>query len=131
MFKFLSCIMAITLVIAMVVVGVASHYKVAEDDYNLRQDLALHATTKLEGRYKVSENVIWEFKGDVLLEFADDKLVCVRKFFVERDGIVTLKPVYDLIGRAMSDGEVSIRLHKIGMGLVYETQPSAVVFQEI
>ena len=128
-FKFLSSLAAAVLVAAALVTPVLSHQKVAEEEYNLRRETALYSTNELQGRF-IGKGIVWEFAGDTLLQFRDGELVTVSKFFVGRDNEVTLKPVYDLTGKDVVNGETTVHIHRIGLGLVYTTHSESVILQE-
>lgn len=129
-FKFLSSLAATVLVAAALVTPVLSHQKVAEENYLLRQETALYGANELQGRF-IGKGLVWEFAGDTLLQFRDGELVTVSKFFIGRDNEVTLKPVYDLTGKETVNGETTVHIHRIGMGLVYTTHSDSVVLQEL
>ena len=128
-FKFLSSWAATMLLTATLVTPLLSHRKVAEENYQLRQEMALYNTNELQGRF-IGKGLVWEFTGDTLLNFRDGELVTVSKIFVGRDNEVTLKPVYDLTGKDVVNGETTVHIHRIGMGLVYTTHSESVILQE-
>lgn len=118
------------LLAATLVTPLLSHRKVAEENYQLRQEMALYNTNELQGRF-IGKGLVWEFTGDTLLNFRDGELVTVSKIFVGRDNEVMLKPVYDLTGKDVANGETTVRIHRIGMGLVYTTHSESVILQEL
>lgn len=121
MFKAVCVSVLACLVVAMGVASIQSHRRLAEDYSHLRREIALYTSTEFEGKWKVSENVIWEFKNDVLMEFVSGDLMSVKKYFIGKEGEVYLKPIYGM------GEETSIKLHKVGAGLVYE--PEGKLFQ--
>lgn len=121
MFKAVCVSILACLVIAMGVASIQSHQRLAEDNFNFWKEVTLHTSSEFEGRWKVSENVVWEFKNDVLMEFVSGDLMSVKKFFAGKEGEVYLKPIYGM------GEECSIKLHKVGAGLVYE--PEGKLFQ--
>jgi len=129
-FKFLSSWTAAVLVVAAAVTPVLSHRKAVEENYQLRQEMALYSTNELQGHF-IGKGLVWEFTGDTLLQFRDGELVTVSKFFVGRDNEVTFKPVYDLTGKEIMNGETTVHIRRIGMGLVYTTHSESVILQEL
>ena len=129
-FKFLSGWTATVLVVAVLVTQHRSHRKAVEENYQLRQEMALYSTNELQGHF-IGKGLVWEFTGDTLLQFRDGELVTVSKIFVGRDNKVTLKPVYDLTGKDVVNGETTVHIHRIGMGLVYTTHSESGILQEL
>ena len=129
-FKFLSVWAAVVLMAAALMTPVLSHQKVAEEEFNLRRETALYSTNELQGRF-IGKGLVWEFAGDTLLQFRDGGLVTVSKFFIGRGNEVTLKPVYDLTGKENVNGETTVHIHRIGLGLVYTTHSESVILQEL